>query len=118
MSRILAFLLGLLSLMSCASAQTYSVRTIDASEFAEIIKFDSVTFVDVRTADEYVAGHIEHAGNMDVLKADFKYGQGSCPKTRRSMFIAVPASAAMWRPTLWPSWDTRSSTSVADGWSG
>lgn len=83
MSRIFAFLRGLLGLKSCANAQTDSIKTVDASEFAEIIKSDSVTLVDVRTADEYAAGHIGKAVNMDVLKSDFKYRVGELPKDKK-----------------------------------
>ena len=72
MKKIIAFLLSLLGLSVNASAQSDSIKTVDAAQFAEIIKSDSVVLVDVRTAEEYAAGHIPNAKNVDVLKSDFK----------------------------------------------
>lgn len=72
MKKILTILIGLLVFTSCAHAQSDSVKTVSAEEFAQIIKADSVVLVDVRTAGEYNAGHIEGARNIDVLKDDFE----------------------------------------------
>lgn len=72
MKKIFALLLGLLGLTTNASAQSDSIKTVDAAQFAEIIRSDSVFLLDVRTADEYAAGHIANAKNIDVLKSDFK----------------------------------------------
>ncbi len=72
MKKILTILIGLLGFTSCAHAQPDSVKTVSAEEFAQIIKADSVVLVDVRTAGEYNAGHIEGARNIDVLKDDFE----------------------------------------------
>ena len=72
MKRFLAFLLGLLGLTVGASAQSDSIKTVGAAEFANIIKSDSVILLDVRTAGEFADGHIDHALNIDVLQSDFK----------------------------------------------
>lgn len=72
MKKIFALLLGLLGLTTNASAQSDSIKTVDAAQFAEIIRSDSVFLLDVRTADGYAAGHIANAKNIDVLKSDFK----------------------------------------------
>lgn len=71
MKKIITILLGLLGFVSSANAQFDSIKTVSADEFAQIIKSDSVILVDVRTADEYNAGHIDGARNIDVLKDDF-----------------------------------------------
>ena len=71
MKKIITILLGLLGFVSSANAQFDSIKTVSADEFAQIIKSDSVILVDVRTEDEYNAGHIEGARNIDVLKDDF-----------------------------------------------
>lgn len=71
MKKIITILLGLLGFVSNANAQFDSIKTVSADEFAQIIKSDSVILVDVRTADEYNAGHIDGARNIDVLKDDF-----------------------------------------------
>ena len=82
MKKIIAFLLGLLGLSVNASAQSDSIKTVDAAQFAKIIKSDSVVLVDVRTAEEYAAGHIANAKNIDVLKFDFKDQVEVLPKDK------------------------------------
>lgn len=72
MKKILTILLGLLGFVSSAHAQSDSIKTVSADEFAEIIKSDSIILVDVRTADEYNAGHIYGSKNIDVLKNNFE----------------------------------------------
>lgn len=83
MKKIIALLLGLLGLTTSANAQSDSIKTVDASQFAEIFKSDSVFLVDVRTADEYAAGHIDNAANIDVLKPDFKEKAQALPKDKQ-----------------------------------
>lgn len=83
MKKIIALLLGLLGLTTNASAQSDSIRTVGAAQFAEIIKSDSVFLVDVRTAEEYAAGHIANAKNIDVLKSDFKDKASTLPKDKQ-----------------------------------
>lgn len=47
-------------------------RSVKASEFAQVIADTSVVLLDVRRADEHMAGHIEGTGlNIDVLRPDF-----------------------------------------------
>ena len=75
MKKIIALLLGLLGLTTNASAQSDSIKTVDAAQFAEFIKSDSVFLVDVRTAEEYAAGHIPNAKNVDVLNYGMSQGQ-------------------------------------------
>jgi len=41
------------------------------AHFAEVIEDPSVTILDVRTAQEYEAGYIEGAINMDIQSHDF-----------------------------------------------
>ena len=51
--------------------------------FAQIIQSDTVLVVDVRTAEEYNAGHIEGARNIDVLKDNFQTeAMASIPKDK------------------------------------
>ena len=83
MKKIIALLLGLLGLTTNASAQSDSIRTVGAAQFAEFIKSDSVFLVDVRTAEEYAAGHIANAKNIDVLKSDFKNNASTLPKNKQ-----------------------------------
>ena len=48
------------------------VTEADAKAFAEVIADTSVVVLDVRTAEEFQAGHIKGALNIDVLKSDFE----------------------------------------------
>lgn len=76
--KILSMIVSLLGFSCCTDAQTDSIQSVDAQTFAQIIRTDSaredstsVQLVDVRTAEEYAAGHIAHAANIDVLQPDF-----------------------------------------------
>lgn len=65
MKKILTILFGMLGFASCSHAQSDSIKTVSAVAFAQVIQSDSVILVDVRTADEYNAGHIDGARNID-----------------------------------------------------
>lgn len=83
MKKLLSLLLGILGFASGCSAQHDSINTVSATEFAQIIKSDTVVVVDVRTSEEYHAGHIEGARNIDVLKDIFKTeATSSLPKNK------------------------------------
>ena len=83
MKKLLSLLLGVLGFAACSSAQSDSIQTVTAEELAQIIKADSVILVDVRTAGEYDAGHIENARNIDVLKDTFRsIAIGTLPKDK------------------------------------
>ena len=72
MKTIVVTLLGtILGLFGC-NAQSASFRSVNAREFAEVISDSTVFVLDVRTAEEYAAGHIGNAVNIDVLQDDFK----------------------------------------------
>lgn len=87
MKRILSLLLGFIGLASCSNAQSDSIKTVSAAKFEQIIKSDSVELVDVRTADEFAAGHIDGAKNIDVLKDDFE--DKACTTLPKDKTIAV-----------------------------
>ena len=72
MKKIFTLLLGMLSFSACSHAQSDTIRTVSATDFAQIIQSDSVILIDVRTVDEFGSGHIEGARNIDVLKDDFE----------------------------------------------
>ncbi|MGN1220573.1 MAG: rhodanese-like domain-containing protein [Candidatus Cryptobacteroides sp.] len=67
---IMGILSSILGLMGC-NAQTAQFKTVDAKEFAEVIADTSIVVLDVRTAEEFQAGHIKGALNIDVMKGDF-----------------------------------------------
>ncbi|MBJ7881411.1 rhodanese-like domain-containing protein [Gelidibacter salicanalis] len=68
-------LLLLLVSLSCkeqgnqANAQS---EVLTATEYKEVISNKQVQLVDVRTPEEFEAGHIENAVNIDFFRDDFK----------------------------------------------
>ena len=52
------------------SAETDSVRTVQAAEAASLVD-DGATVIDVRTPAEFDSGHLAGATNIDVQAADF-----------------------------------------------
>ena len=63
-------ILALSILMSC-QAQT-EFKSVDIDEFKTEISKSGVQLVDVRTAKEYLEGHIPGAQNIDVNAPDFE----------------------------------------------
>ena len=61
----------LFSLMGC-NAQNAKFKTVGTDDFAKVIADTNIVVLDVRTAEEYQAGHIERAINIDVLEDDFE----------------------------------------------
>ena len=57
------------SCMQCSVSHTGgNFRRVDVAEFKEFITAPDVQLVDVRTAEEFNAGHIPGSINIDVLK--------------------------------------------------
>ena len=67
---LLAFTLFIMSsCVQCSVSHTSgNFRRVDVAEFKEFIDNPDVQLVDVRTAEEYNAGHIPGSINIDVLK--------------------------------------------------
>ena len=62
---------GLLGCTGCHSTDT-AIRTVKAPEFSQLIEDKaSMQLVDVRTPEEFQAGHIPGALLIDVKSADF-----------------------------------------------
>jgi rhodanese-related sulfurtransferase len=64
----------LLSAVACSPLRTnrISFGSLDADQYAKLIQKENVTLVDVRTAEEFAAGHIVGAKyNIDVRKSTF-----------------------------------------------
>ena len=74
-----------LALTSCSSAPSPSadpapqVRAVDATEVQSLID-DGARVVDVRTPEEFTAGHLRGATNLDVQAADFHQRAGQLDK--------------------------------------
>lgn len=64
---ILSSILSLLGLQACTG-----VKEIGRDAFSTLVSAGDVQLVDCRTADEYIAGHMEGAVLIDYKSADFK----------------------------------------------
>ncbi len=56
---------------SAAAAAPTSPQRVDAAAFADVVATPGVTIVDVRTPEEFDAGHIDGAVNYNVEGPDF-----------------------------------------------
>lgn len=63
-------LLGVLLLAACSSGSS-AISNVDAPTFLADVTKPGVTIVDVRTPEEYAAGHLDGAINMNVEGPDF-----------------------------------------------
>lgn len=62
--------LGVLLVAGCSSSSS-AVTTVDAQTFLTTASQPGVTVIDVRTPEEYAAGHLDGAVNMNVEGPDF-----------------------------------------------
>ena len=67
MKHFLPFAAILMSLTSCGS----NYKNLDIDEFEKTIADGTVAVVDIRTPDEYGAGHLQSAANCDWYSSDF-----------------------------------------------
>lgn len=78
---VMSLLSALCGIFGC-KAQTPKFKSVDVEEFAKVIADTAVVRLDVRTPEEYAAGHIEGAQNIDVLNADFESKASALPKDK------------------------------------
>lgn len=71
MKRLMGIITMLCSLFGC-SAQTEGFKSLTVKEYAKAIEDTAIVRLDVRTAEEFVEGHIAKTLNIDVLKNDFE----------------------------------------------
>lgn len=57
--------------------------TLDAAAFATVVDEPGVTLLDVRTPEEFAAGHLAGARNLDVSSPDFVARVAELPKDGR-----------------------------------
>lgn len=62
--------LGVLLVTGCSSGNS-AISTVDAQSFLSTASQAGVTVVDVRTPEEYAAGHLDGAVNMNVEGPEF-----------------------------------------------
>ncbi|WP_349665786.1 rhodanese-like domain-containing protein [Xylanibacter muris] len=73
MKRRIKTLIACITGFALSSCAQNNIRNVDASEFEQGIKNDSIQLLDVRTSDEFATSHINGAINIDVLKEGFKH---------------------------------------------
>lgn len=62
---------GTASLAGCGAAGDSAAETLDAAGFKALVAKPGVVVLDVRTPEEFAAGHLENAVNIDINGADF-----------------------------------------------
>jgi rhodanese-related sulfurtransferase len=81
MKKIIMLLLAALGLNTACGQDKF--ENVDVEGFAELIADTNVVVLDVRTADEFKAGHIERAINIDQYESDFmEKAMAKLPKDR------------------------------------
>ena len=75
-------LVALLALTSCGSGNDLAITNVDAQSFLTKIEDKTVTVVDVRTAQEYQAGHLANSLNINVESAGFAAAIADLDKTK------------------------------------
>lgn len=65
------FLFSFLQLFCCCSSSQKEYQTLSVEAFEALIGNEQIQRLDVRTADEYVEGHIPGSLLVDVLQDDF-----------------------------------------------
>jgi phage shock protein E len=82
MKKIVAVIAVLVALVvsGCGSSSTSAVSNVDSSGFQQAISQPGVVVIDVRTPDEFAAGHIAGAQNINVEDANFSTAIGTLDK--------------------------------------
>lgn len=65
-------IVGTLFLVGCSSASVAGVTTVDTGTFVAKIAEPGVTIVDVRRPDEFAAGHVDGAININLQSGTFE----------------------------------------------
>ena len=73
-------LTGALLVAGCSSSSN-AVTTVDPQTFLQTASQPGVTVLDVRTPEEYAAGHLDGAVNINVEAPDFDAQIGALDKT-------------------------------------
>jgi len=65
-----------------ASNTSGKIQSIDPEQFKKLLYLDEIQLVDVRTQEEFQAGHIKDALNIDIKQANFKSKLSSFDKNK------------------------------------
>jgi rhodanese-related sulfurtransferase len=70
-TKVLALLAVLATLLVGCTSDPSAVTTVDAQEFVQVAAEPQTTVIDVRTPQEYASGHLVGAVNVDVEDSGF-----------------------------------------------
>ena len=71
MKKIITFVLTLLGMGASTACSQQAFENKDVEGFAKLVANSHVQLVDVRTAEEFLEGHLDQALNIDVNKSSF-----------------------------------------------
>jgi phage shock protein E len=77
---LIAALLGVTALLAGCSSDSGAVSTVDPAEFVTAMAEPGPVIVDVRTPEEFAAGHVDGAVNIDVESGSFGTEIAALPK--------------------------------------
>jgi rhodanese-related sulfurtransferase len=103
---------GAAGLVGCSSSDS-AVGSIGASELVQVVEQNDAVVVDVRTPQEYAAGHIDGAVNIDISDPTFDQQVEALPADAtyvvycRSGNRSAQAAAAMAEAGLTDVYDVR-----------
>lgn len=60
-----------ITMAACSESQNSS-STTEQQDYVQLAKTPGITVLDVRTAEEFTAGHLPNAVNVDINAADFE----------------------------------------------
>ena len=72
MKKIILIALTAVSLLSACASETGAISNVGVEEFRNQISSVSGVIIDVRTPEEFNAGHVENAININVEASDFQ----------------------------------------------
>ena len=84
--RFIAIALSIISLTGCSSSSNESVTNVEAEAFLSQISSGEVIVLDVRTPEEFNAGHLSGALNLDVQSGQF---ETELPKLDKAATYAI-----------------------------
>jgi rhodanese-related sulfurtransferase len=72
MKKIILIALTAVTLLSACTSETGAISNVGVEEFRKQISSVSGVIIDVRTPEEFNAGHVENAININVESSDFQ----------------------------------------------
>ena len=94
---IISFFCGSCNTPTAPEEEGPTFTSVSVEEFAKCIEGKNVVILDVRTDNEYNAGHIENAINIDYYKNDFEEQARLIPYDMRPKGMEVPYRCCVYK---------------------